>query len=423
MPKPFKYAARNESPVYQSISNHKGVKIINRLLMGTYVGIREEDDDFFKVVTAGPDGWMKKSDLSDNMGLKIFYLDVGQGDGVLLEVGNLRLLIDGGPGNHMHGYLTRWQYTYLLRYKKPVHIDYVFISHFDTDHYKGLIKVLENPLFTIGTIYHPGILKFASKNNPYNTGLGNVVSIEKQKYLTGVFDDLLTLECEASYNRDVNLFMKALLKAHENHRIGKVKRLKSGDVPIHEIIENKTFKVEILAPFNEKVEDKDAFLYWKDDSITINGHSMVLKVTFGARTMMFGGDLNKKAEEYLMSRYPDSHPFEVDVAKCCHHGSSDFSEQFMQKVNPYATVISSGDNEGFSHPRADAIGCAGRYARGERPLVYSTELARSVNSRSKKVLFGMINLRCNGNEIYISQMKEVNKPSDIWDSYKLPSGP
>ena len=419
MAKPFKYAAKNESAVYESVSNNKGVKIINRLLMGTYVGISEESGDYFKVATAGPDGWMKKSDLTDNMGLKVFYLDVGQGDGVLIEIGNLRILMDGGPGNHMHGYLTKWQYSYLLQYKKPVHIDYVFISHFDADHYKGLIPVLENPLFTFGTIYHAGILKFAAKNNPYNTGLGDVVKVDKQKFLTDIFDDLLTLESEAAYNRDVNLFMKALLKARDENRLGKVKRLKSGDVPVSKTIEGNTFKIEVLAPFTEKLNNKEAFLYWSDDGKTINGHSLVLKATFGQRTMMFGGDLNAQSEEYIMSKYPDVHPLEVDGAKACHHGSSDFSEEFMGKVNPYATVISSGDNEGFSHPRADALGCAGKYARGARPLVYSTELARSVNSRSKKVLFGMINLRCNGSEIYIAQMKEVNKPSDIWDSYKL----
>lgn len=419
MAKTFKYAAKNESPVYESVSNNKGVKIINRLLMGTYVGISEESGDYFKVATAGPDGWMKKSDLTENMGLKVFYLDVGQGDGVLIEIGNLRILMDGGPGNHMHGYLTKWQYSYLLQYKKPVHIDYVFISHFDADHYKGLIPVLENPLFTFGTIYHAGILKFATKNNPFNSGLGDVVKVDKEKFLTDIFDDLLTLEIEAAYNRDVNLFMKALLKARDENRVGKVKRLKSGDVPVSKTIEGNTFKIEVLAPFTETLNNKEAFLYWSDDGKTINGHSLVLKATFGQRTMIFGGDLNAQSEEYIMSKYPDVHPLEVDVAKACHHGSSDFSEEFMGKVNPYATVISSGDNEGFSHPRADAIGCAGKYARGARPLVYSTELARSVNSLSKKVLFGMINLRCNGSEIYIAQMKEVNKPSDIWDSYKL----
>lgn len=120
-----------------------------------------------------------------------------------------------------------------------------------------------------------------------------------------------------------------------------------------------------------------------------------------------------------MEKYNGQNPFEVDVAKSCHHGSSDFTEAFMKLVNPLATVISSGDNESFSHPRADAIGCAGKYSRGSRPLVYSTELARSVNLAKNELLFGMINLRCNGNDIFMSQMKEAKNPADLWDSYEV----
>lgn len=415
----FKYAANNEIPVYESVSANKGVKIINRLLMGTYAAIVAEDGDFVKVQTAGPDGWIKKTDLSDNMGLKIFYLDVGQGDGVLIEVGKYKILIDAGPANNMSGYLTKWQYTYLLKEKLPVHIDYLFISHFDADHFKGLIPILENPAFTFGTIFHSGILKFASTDTTYKSGLGNLVVKEGKTYLTKVFDNLLITREKVPFNRDITLFMEALTKAATEKRVNKVRRLKAGDIPINEVIESNTFKIEVLAPFTEKINNKLSFRYWTDEGVTINGHSLVLKIQFGQRTMLLGGDLNSPSENYLMEKYAGTNPFEVDVAKACHHGSSDFTTDFMQMINPYATVISSGDNEGFSHPRADAIGCAGRYSKGARPLVYSTELARSVNMKSGKILFGMINLRCNGRDIYISQMKEVKKPSDLWDSYSL----
>jgi len=415
----FKYAAINEAPIYQSVSENKGVKVINRILLGTYVTITAEDGDFVKVVTAGPDGWMKKSDLTDNMGLKIFYLDVGQGDGVLIETGELKILIDAGPGNNMSGYLTKWQYTYLINANKPIHIDYLFVSHFDTDHYKGFIKIIENPAFTFGNIYHAGILKFASKGNTYSSGIGDIVKKDGKNYLTKIFDNLLTVTENNSFNLDISSFMAALKKADEEDRVKRVKRLKAGDIPVKKTIEGKPFRIEVLAPFNEKISNRNAFIYWTDEGKTINGHSIVLKITFGNRTFLLGGDLNTQAEKYLMAKYSPANPFEVDVAKACHHGSSDFTEQFMQLVNPYATVISSGDNEGFSHPRADAIGCAGKYARGKRPLVYSTELARSVNMKSNTILFGMINLRCNGDEIYISQMKEVKSPNDLWDSYEL----
>ena len=84
-----------------------------------------------------------------------------------------------------------------------------------------------------------------------------------------------------------------------------------------------------------------------------------------------------------------------------------------------ATVISSGDNESFSHPRADAIGCAGRYSRGVKPLIFSTELARSTNVTTQKVLYGMINSRCDGQKIFFAQMKEKHSGADLWDSYEV----
>lgn len=419
----FKYCAVNEATVYDSVTpTGKGKKPINKILMGTYVTIVEEKEGWSKVKTAGPDGWMHNDQLTDNMGLKIFYLDVGQGDGALIEIGDYKILIDAGPKDNMYRYLTKWQYTYLLKYHKKVHIDYLIISHFDQDHYKGFIKILADKGFTFGQICHAGILKFAGSKNPYSTGLGDKVQKEGTTYLTKVFDNLLKVKEKAPFNRDITAFMKALHTANTEGRVQKVKRLNEGDVILKKKIENKELKIEVLAPFLEKVSNKKAFIYWKDDGKTINGHSLVVKLTYGNRTFLFGGDLNTLSENYLMEKYGNKNPFEVDVVKACHHGSSDFSIEFMAKINPYASVISSGDNESFSHPRADAIGCAGKYSKAVRPLVFSTELARSTNLKNKTILFGMINCRCNGEKIYFSQMKEVSSSTDIWDSYEVESG-
>lgn len=415
----FKYSTFNEAPIFESVSNGKGKKVINRILMGTYVTILAQEGDWYKIATAGPDGWMHSDSLTDQMGLKVFFLDVGQGDGVLIEIGEYRILIDAGPDNSMYSYLTKWQFKYLLDAGKKIHIDYLIVSHFDVDHYKGFIKILNDGNFTFGEIVHPGILKFATKDNPFSSGLGNTLSKGGKKYLTHVFDDLLQTNEPQAFNRYVTSFIAELHKANNENRIIKTRRSESGDVLISRQIEGKDFRIEVLAPFLEKVDDTNAFLYWKDDGKTVNGQCLVLKLTFGARTLLLGGDLNTDSQNYLMSKYGDDHPFEVDVAKSCHHGSSDFNEAFMKLTNPYATVISSGDNEGHAHPRADAIGCAGKYSRSKRPLVYSTELARSVDLRSREILYGMINLRSNGTDIYMSQMKEVKNNADIWDSYEV----
>ncbi len=415
----FKYAAKNAAPIYELVVNDKGKKIINKILMGTYVTILEQQGNWYRVATAGPDGWIHSDNLTDNMGLKIFFLDVGQGDGVLIEIGKYRILIDAGPNNSMYSYLTKWQFKYLLDARKKIHIDYVIISHFDTDHYKGVIKILEDANFSFGTLIHPGILKFATKNNPYSTGLGNTIKHSGKTILTHVFDDLLNTTEPHPFNRDISNFTEALHKARSEGRITNTKRYERGSSILNTTIEGQPFNMEVLAPFMENIPGGKGFMYWKDDGKTINGHSLVIKPHFGHRTVLLGGDLNTLSQEYLITQYGNNNPFEVDVAKSCHHGASDFTEKFMQLVNPYATVISSGDNEGYSHPRADAIGCAGKYSKSKRPLVYSTELARSTDISSNKILFGMINLRCNGTHIFMSQMKERKNDADLWDAYEV----
>ncbi|MFC5980093.1 MBL fold metallo-hydrolase [Flavobacterium salmonis] len=417
--KNFMYASKNEAQIYDNVINNKGKEIINRILMGTYVKIADQQGDWYKVVTAGPDGWIHKDDLSDNMGLKVFFLDVGQGDGMLVEIGKYKILIDAGPNDSMYSYLTKWQYKYQLDTDKKVHIDFLIISHFDIDHYKGAIEIINDTRFTFGTIVHAGILKFSTKKgeNSYSTGLGETIKVGNKEYLTTIFNDLLTINESVPFNRDVTAFMQAIATANEQNRITSAKRVKAGDNIITESIEAQEFRIDVLAPFTENIDDKQCFVYWKDDGQTINGHSLVLKLTYGSRSLLLGGDLNTFSENYLMDKYKNQNPFEVDVAKSCHHGSNDFTEKFMALVNPFATVISSGDNEKHSHPRPDAIGCAGKYSKSIRPLVYSTELARSTDLKNQEILYGMINLRCNGKDIYMAQMNEVKTNSDVWVSY------
>jgi hypothetical protein len=98
--------------------------------------------------------------------------------------------------------------------------------------------------------------------------------------------------------------------------------------------------------------------------------------------------------------------------------SGELTVDFLRQVSPYAIVISSVDNENYSHPGADAFGSAGKYSRGDKPKVYSTELARSINSAGK-ILYGMINLRSDGKKIYMAQLKEKRSGADIWDSYEI----
>ena len=150
---------------------------------------------------------------------------------------------------------------------------------------------------------------------------------------------------------------------------------------------------------------------------------MVLRLRYGDRTFLFGGDLNQPAQQYLDERYENLEPFSADVNKACHHGSSDFDLTYLKSVEPDATVFSSGDNGSHDHPLPDAMGAAAKHSRGEFPLVFSTELARETSS-SGGIKFGHINARSNGNIIVMAQKKEKPSLKKTWHSFPLPfAGP
>lgn len=68
--------------------------------------------------------------------LEVNYLDIGQGDSILLSVNDLNILIDGGPDNnllHRLGEVLPW-------YERK--IDYLIISHYHADHFVGFIELL-----------------------------------------------------------------------------------------------------------------------------------------------------------------------------------------------------------------------------------------------------------------------------------------
>lgn len=398
----------------------------NTILMGSYVLLTGASNGVWQEMTAfGIRGWINSSDIGDEPGLKIFFVDVGQGDGALIEIGNdFKMLVDGGPGDNLGNYLSKWQYRYYFNKGEKVHFDFVFVSHFDKDHYQGLIDIINDDHYTFGTIFHNGIAKFNNEKEDFPAAftceLGIKEKIDTVAHLKTTFDsatELVGLKNQGGMLDLLEKFTFAVLTAIQQGRVQKFKRVNYLSPDINKTIAGRPFKLEIIGPVTGTENGRVIYKYFEDEAHTINGHSIVLKLTYGNRSILFGGDLNSQSEDHLLEHYGVNNPFEVDIAKSCHHGASEFTTDFMSKINPYATVISSGDNESFSHPRADAIGCAGKYSKSSRPLVFSTELARSTNLKTDAIKYGMINLRCNGHNIIMAQMKEAAKAGSVWDLY------
>ncbi|MCP3977106.1 MAG: MBL fold metallo-hydrolase [bacterium] len=401
------------------------------VLMDAWMKVVSEDGDWYQVEAFGKDGWVKKTETRPSAtALKVFFVDVGQGDAVLIETPQRRILVDGGQYSAMRRYLMGWKYKWVLNLPghQRIRIDDVFVSHFDADHFGGLVSIIGNDRFKIGRVWHAGIPRYAdtsSKRPPgidTEVGRTNVGSGARTK-VTSSFDDIdsaRNLLAVGGLMPTFRNFLQAVVDAHDVGRLDSIGRLTSRSDHVPGYSGNGDgLKIEPLGPVPLSSTGIVQYPWFSDNSHTVNGHSLVLLLTFDQRRLLLGGDLNREAEEYLLNHYAASLPFQVDVAKACHHGSSDFSVDFLSKLEPYATVFSSGDNENYAHPSADALGSAGKYSRGDRPLIWSTEIGRSNKNAGEEIHYGLVNCRTDGKQLAMAQMFEKRKAGDVWDCYQL----
>jgi hypothetical protein len=403
--------------------------------MGTWLKVLQKDGAWYEVEprsNRGKGGWVRKSHTRTTPVLKVFFVDVGQGDGAIIEAPNGRLLIDGGPSKGFYKFL-RHRYGPLIKAKEKVHFDAVVVSHPDMDHFKGLTYALNDPDFTFGKVFHNGIIRYDDdfpSGQPFDLG-----RLENGEAVLGeTFDDLDDAGALIDGGELMSTFHEfwvAAWNAHVEGRLGDAKRItnRNATLPGFGTADPEKLRVEVLGPIPTSQNGAVKYVTFPNphkhpsttpsSSHTRNGHSLVLKLIFGKHSFLFGGDLNIPAEKYLMKQYANANPFRVTVAKSCHHGSSDFTVDYLKRVKPCVNVFSSGDNKSFDHPTADAVGTAARWTLGTMPLFFSTELGRAHSSSG--VHYGLVNVRSNGTVLVAAQMKEQHKnKSDVWDSFTIP---
>jgi beta-lactamase superfamily II metal-dependent hydrolase len=447
----------------------------NHLLFGDYVKILDDNivDGRVYARSRGSNGWVNASALKKDRILEINFIDIGVGDGChVVTPDDRHIIIDAGKTDNMIRYLT-WRFN--LKKKKPPQAAFpidIVISHSDSDHYLGFSHVFREEGLSVGCVYHNGLVE-----RPGASPLGRV----EGDYITGIVNDTSEMKNiivdPANLKGDGSLYCKTLNASLKNNPAITFKALSAGDGYLGDFdpqkrINDKEFSIKILAPVRGQVNGKEGLRTIKDLGKDKNGHSVILRIKYGNAKVLLGGDVNEEFGKLIHEYYTDNDSLDdlkVDVAKACHHGSNHFSYEFVEAINAAGTVISSGDDESYSHPRPDAIGTFGKCGYGRKPLVFSTELARSNKEITKNVLltlaektekiktlktgfsaatdnaardkilaeidklnketnsfltkYGMINLRTDGNRMIIAQKYEKPSAYGKWDIHELKYSP
>lgn len=383
----------------------KGKKAINQLLWGDWARIEEISISWIKIRSRNRSGWVLQEQLQKNRILEVNFVDIGQGDGCHIQTSKDKsIIVDAGEGDNMYRFL-HWRFG---KFKKKYKFESFVISHPDKDHYYGFSELFEDKNVHVETIYHNTIVEQVTNGK---STLGTEKKVDGVKYLTELVKTKADLKkiTDSKDKRGRRLYPNMLKKALDSERVDDVVGLLASNdyrkpryLPGYSPKDDSGMTLKILGPVPQEFEQgKFGLPKIGNTGITKNGHSVVFLLEIGKIKMLLGGDLNEPSQEYLLKHYTglSPHPkssseledllyearkyFEVDIAKACHHGSAHVSPSFLMATNPLATIISSGDDEPHSHPRPDTLGIIGKFSRSDRPLIFSTELARSGNESIK----------------------------------------
>ena len=224
--------------------------------------------------------------------LRIYFIDVGQGDSTLLITPtNKKILIDSGgseTGSFDVGKNTL--VPYLLN-RKIMFLDYIFISHFDSDHCDGFKYLLNN---------------IKVKN----------IIVSKQYESTNNFEEIMSI----ANKKKINII-----------------KVEAGNV----LNIDRFVRFKIFSPEKTLTDD-------------INDNSIVMKLEYNSFSCLFTGDISKKIEQNLVKKYGKE--LKSTVLKVAHHGSKTSSDkEFIKLVNPKISLIGVGKNNKFGHPNEQVL--------------------------------------------------------------------
>src|SRR5215213_3395619 len=333
----------------------------------------------------------KKTTFRDRSVLKVRFVDIGQGDGAIVETPKGQILfIDGGEEEHMRRYINV-AYSHVLR-TRALDCAAIIVTHGDADHFAGLTQLVNatrnskgDPMLTADRVFHNGLVKMANASGA--TAFGKNVKIDGKTDAIELEDDLTKVP-DSRMNTTFKEWKEALKQLRtKSGKKPSIQRIEFGESEKFDFLAEEDIGVQVLGPITEIVKSKPTLRFLKTPgsssvsaSHTVNGHSIVLKLTYGNVRFLFGADLNEESEESLLERArTDNISLASEVLKVPHHGSADFSPRILEAIRPVVSVVSSGDENSakeYIHPRSGLVGALGRYSRAtvNKPLVFVTEM-------------------------------------------------
>lgn len=282
---------------------------------------------------------------ADDIGLRVSFIDCGQADSCYIEFpDDKNMLIDAGE-NDSDSYGSIIEF---LDGEGVTTIDYFIMTHSDSDHIGGAVKIFEE--YEIEVVYRPHQEATGTSSNPYT----DPALKGEGKY--GFYGDTVKEKATLTY---ANAIKAAYAETSEVYVFNPF------DDEINRISDAAgSYTFDFLSPVVTDYSDA-------------NNYSPIMVLSYAGRDIVMTGDAEKENEEdfveYIKTAKLGDYgghydrmikgEFNADIVKAGHHGSeTSTSREFLEimcaneakRVNCF-TIFSCGTNNTYGHPHIETL--------------------------------------------------------------------
>ncbi|MGD9901170.1 MAG: ComEC/Rec2 family competence protein [Spirochaetales bacterium] len=262
-------------------------------------------------------GYSNNGAVLDENGLVVHFVNVGQGDGIVIELPDDKtMIIDGGPtssADDLIDYIDNNVFD-----SGTSTFDYMVLTHSDADHIGAIDEILG--AYQVNNIYRPKIYatyeNIADGYETIETAPNGTKSTDTLTYYKAIDAVLNEPNCDIYFTDEI---------------CGTSINGGSGA---------NSYSITFLSPSQS---------YYSDT----NEYSPIMVLEYNGKTMMFTGDAPISSEEEVLNNYTLGH---IDLLKLGHHGSdTSTGTELLSAITPTYAIISVGANNSYGHPSEETI--------------------------------------------------------------------
>lgn len=279
--------------------------------------------------------------------LMVHFIDVGQGDCILILFPDGKdMLIDCGTtkGGDLDETLT-----YLSTFVTDGQLDYLMVTHGDSDHVEYIDEVIE--AYDVDNIFMPDVKSVPSGTSSSDKYQDQIDALSRDKLALFNDPDTLSSNVYAEFfiaaltEPDCNIYLNVDPDENTNAIVITDDGVQDPAAPDTDA----TYRLTFYCPTQEYYDESNLGSAEKKNAISPIG---ILE--YNGFRLVLTGDSNEINEPTFVERVGGN--LDCDVLKVGHHGSeSSSTEEFLDAIDCEYAVISCGEGNSHEHPRQDTL--------------------------------------------------------------------